>query len=217
MKFAMVVPCIAMALAASAQAQNLQDTLARLDAASARFTSAEAKVHREAYNAFIKDVDDVQEGTAYFKRDPGAKVEMGLLIPGKNTIAYKNGTLLDYEARMNCTRTITRPGIDTYLTLGFGGSGKDLAAKWDIADLGPDTINGTKVEKLELTPKDDNVKKNVAKVSLWMDLDRDVSLKQVFLSPTKDTNTAIYSEIKLNKPVDAKPYAIKSNGKACGG
>ena len=60
MKVAKVAGCMALAWAASAQAQNLQSTLEKLDAASARFSSAEAKVHREAYNHVINDTDYVQ-------------------------------------------------------------------------------------------------------------------------------------------------------------
>jgi outer membrane lipoprotein-sorting protein len=202
--------------AGSARAQgNLQATLDKLDAASARFKSAEASVHRDAYTAFIKDTK-ASDGITYFKREPGGKMEFGVKTSGQEarTIVYKDGVARVYNPTANCTDTVENKSIDTYLTIGFGGSGKDLADKWDITDLGPDTINGTKVEKLDLTPKDANARKNVAKMSLWVDLDRDVSLKQILYPPSsKDTNTATFSNIKLNQTVNTKPYEIK--GKPC--
>jgi outer membrane lipoprotein-sorting protein len=200
---------------AAAQQAQLQETLAKLDAASAKFQSAEANVHRDAYTAFIKETVG-SDGITYFKREPDGKMELGYKTSGPQarTIVYKDGVVRAYNPSANCTDTITNKSIDTFLAIGFGGSGKDLAKAWDISDLGPETIAGTKVEKLDLTPKDAAARQNVAKVTVWVDLDRDVSLKQIIYSPNKDTNTAIYSDIRLNKPVNTKPYEIK--GKACG-
>lgn len=203
--------------AALAQQPALKPTLEKLDAASARFTSAEARVHRDSYNALIKDIDDRQDGNMYLIREKAGATQMGLKTEGRTAriVEYKNGTLRDYiPGPADCYNTVNKSGVDTYLTLGFGGSGTDLARAWEITDLGPDTIAGTKVEKLDLIPRDPNVKANITKVTLWLDLDRDVTLKQIFYSPTGDTNTAVYSNIRLNKPVDTKPFAIK--GKPCG-
>ncbi len=202
--------------AALGQQADLQATLAKLDAASARFTSAEARVHREAYNSVVRDVDDKQDGSIYFVRDQGGNTQMGLKTEGKGarTVEYKNGTVRDYNPGINCYDTVTRPGIDTYLTLGFGGSGKDLAKSWEITDKGSSMMAGTKVEQLDLVPKDAGVKNNVSKVTLWVDLDRDVSLKQVFYSPSGDYNTAVFSNIDTKKTPTLSKYAIR--GKPCG-
>ncbi len=196
-------------------APDLNSILARLDAASARFTSAEAHVHRDSYNAFIKEIDNRQDGTTYILREKGA-TQMGLKTSGDTarTVEYKAGVLRDFNPQTKCFDTVTKPGIDTYLTLGFGGSGKDLVKAWNVTDLGPDTIAGTKVEKLELTPKDPAVKANFTKVALWLDLDRDVTLKQIFYAPSNDTSTATYTDIRVNSNVNTKPFEIK--GKPCG-
>ena len=41
-------------------------------------------------------------------------------------------------------------------------------------------MDGVKTDKLELVAKDPTVRKNIPKVTIWMDTDRGVSLKQVF-------------------------------------
>ena len=64
--------------------------------------------------------------------------------------------------------------------LGFGASGKDLAAKWEIKYLGPETLDGVKTEKLEMVAKDPAVRKNIRKVTIWVDPENGVSLKQLF-------------------------------------
>ncbi len=206
-------------IAASASAQQspqLKATLDKLDAASARFTSAQADVHKVFYNALIKDEEDKQDGTIYFIRDKAGATQMGLKTtgPGARTVEYKAGTVRVYNPGLNCFDTVTKPGIETYLTLGFGGSGKDLARAWEINDLGPETIDGVKTEKLDLIPKDPNVRGSVTKFTLWIDLSRGVSLKQVLLAPSNDLQTATYTNIRLNTKIDTKPFDIK--GKPCG-
>ena len=62
--------------------------------------------------------------------------------------------------------------------LGFGASGKDLEEKWTIKYLGKETIDGIATDKLELVAKDPDVRKNIPKVTIWMDTARAVSLKQ---------------------------------------
>ena len=202
-------------LAASAQQPNLTDTIKKLDQASARFQSAEAHVHRVFYNAVIKAEDDVQDGSIYFQREK-AGTQMGLATTGKGAriVMYKSGTVRVYNPGLKCYDAVTKPGIETYLTLGFGGSGTDLDKAWAINDLGSEKIDGTTVEKLELTPKDPAVKSTITKFTIWIDLTRGVSLKQVLLDPSRNLQTATYTHVKLNEKIDPKPYNF--GGKACG-
>ena len=209
--FVLLTPMLA--LAAVPPASDLDATLAHLDQASARFTAAEAKVHRESYSALIKGIDSTQDGSLYVIRGKDGKSQMGIRTEGQNAriVEYRNGVLRDFIPASKCFNTVVKPGIDTYLSLGFGGSGKDLRKSWDIEDQGSETMDGTKVEKLDLQPKDPAVKANITHVTLWLDLEKDVTLKQVFYAPTGDYNTATYTERKVNQKVDTKPYEIKGN------
>ena len=197
-------------------AGNLPATLAKLNASSATFKNAQAVFHRDD---FLKALSDhtPSEGQVYFIRN-GSSVEAGIKVTGKNarTASYKNGVLKDYNpAAANCYNSIdssqNKGKTESFLTLGFGGSGTDLANSWSIADLGPEKVEGINTEKLELVSKDQGVRNNFSKVILWMDLDRDVSIKQEFFAAgTGDTNTAIYSNIRLNTKVDTAPFDFKA-------
>jgi hypothetical protein len=195
---------------------NLSATLTKLDAASAHFTSAAANVHRENYVAILHDVDEKTDGSVYVVRSQDGKSQFGLKIQGEHArvVDYKNGVVRDYNPAINCFNTVAAKGVDTYLTLGFGASGKELAKAWTITDLGPESINGTATEQLDLVPIDPNVKANIKHVTIWVDPTRDVSLKQVFFFPNGDKSTATYSDIRLNQKIDTKPFEIK--GKECG-
>ena len=211
-------------LAVSASAQqpgNLQATLHALDESSARFQSAQAAFHKDLYTALVKD-HDLQDGITFTIRKNGSS-EVGIKITGKGarTVEYKDGTARDYNPGLKCYDSYSaaknKGTIESLLALSFGASGKELAANWTITDLGPDTIitdgKTVKVEKLDLVPKEQGLRNNITHVALWTDLATAVSLKQVVYSPSGDTQTATYSNIRLNKEVDKGPFKIE--GKPC--
>ncbi len=211
--FALISPVF---VAAQQADLRLQNTLKRLDSTSATFSSAQASFHKELYNALVKDTTS-QDGSVYSMRSKTGTTQMGVRIdgPGARVVELKNGVLRDYNPALKCFDTVQASGkVDSFLTLGFGGSGKDLARTWDITDVGQETISGTKVEKLVLTPKEISIKNNITRVTLWIDLDRGISLKQFFEFPSHDTQTALYSDIRMNKTVSTKPFEFK--GTACG-
>jgi outer membrane lipoprotein-sorting protein len=198
---------------------RLQATLDKLNASSKTFHSAQADFKKDLYNHFIRDTE-TQNGQVYFERQRDA-TQLGILLFGptgkpERIAEYKNGTIRDYNPALKCYDSVhASPGkIETFLTLGFGGSGDDLKKAWQIADLGPETIAGVKTEKLDLVPIDPGAKANVKHVTLWIDLDNDVSLQQIFYLTTGDTQTAHYSKPKLNEKLNTKPFEF--GGKPCG-
>ena len=210
-----ILPGFAFAQASSA-------LIAQLDAASAHFKSAQADVQYDNYTRVVRD-HALQSGSIYIER-AGESVSMGakffdLGADGKpaNTasrvINFDGGTFQIYSPGTNQDDVFkagaNQAKYESFLTLGFGGSGSDLQKAWVIQDQGPETIDGTKTEKLDLVSKDPNVKNTFTHVTIWLDPTRAVSLKQIFFAPNGDTRTAKYSNIKLNGRVDKKAYAIK--------
>ena len=207
---------IAAPIPQAAPAGNLQGTLAKLDAASAKFKSAQATFHKDDFTKLVGD-HTASEGSRYFIRN-GAAVEAGIRIDGKNgrIATYKNGVLRDYNpGAANCFNTVdssqSKGRTESFLTLGFGGSGKELSAAWTVTDDGPESIEGVKTEKLELVSKDQSVRNNFSRVILWMDLDRDISIKQqYFTAGTGDISTATFTKVRLNEKVDTAPFDFKA-------
>jgi outer membrane lipoprotein-sorting protein len=97
--------------------------------------------------------------------------------------------------------------------LGFGASGKELADKWEITDLGTEAIGGIATEKLELVAKDATVQKNIPKVTIWMDLSRAVSLKQVFDQGHGRSRVNTYTNIKVNQRLPSDAFTFKTDSK----
>lgn len=209
-------------VASSAQQSGRVDaTLKALDASSAKFVSAQASFKKDLFTKLVND-HDLQEGVTFAIRKNGNS-EVGIKIDGKGarTLQYKDGTARDYNPALKCfdtySATKSKGTIESLLALSFGASGKELAANWTITDLGPDTITSdgkpVKVEKLDLIPKEEGLRNNIKHVALWTDLTTAVSLQQIVYSPSGDTQTATYSNVRLNKEVDKSPFKIA--GKPC--
>ncbi len=205
------------ALAAQPKPGHLDEVLRQMDAASLRFQSAEANFRWDLYERVVKDTT-TQTGTIYFKKQ-GASTVMGAKIVSPTTrfLDFRNSAIRLYDPGTNHLTTVSaaknKAQLESFLTLGFGGSGADLAKAWAIQDLGDETIDGVQTAKLDLVPKDPAVKTNCTHMTIWVDPVRGISLKQSFYMPSGDYRTAVYNDIKYNQKVDEKPYQIVTNSK----
>lgn len=228
MSLSVAVFVLGLAAQSSAQQSSVQgparltESLHKLDLASAKFQSAGADVHKDLYERVVRETT-AQIGTIYFIRK-GASTQMGANIrpPAARMVEFKDGKLRLYDPGTNHLQVFStadnQAKYESFLTLGFGGSGQDLAKTWVVDDQGQEQMSdgkaAVKVEKLVLVPKETSVKSTFTQVTLWVDLDRGLSLKQEFLTPSGDKQTATYSNIKYNQKVDLKPFEIKCKG-AC--
>lgn len=200
---------------------DLNTVLHQMDQASTRFKSAEADFRWDIYERVVKETT-TQNGTIYFLKN-GSSLQMGAQIkpPSAKFIEYKNGSLQLFDPGSDHL-TILSAGnnqaqYESFLTLGFGGSGSDLAKAWTITDLGTEPINdGSKMvttTKLDLVSKDPNVRNMVSHIIIWVDPTRAVSLKQQFFMPSEDQRTTYFTNIHYNQSVNTKPFALKTDKK----
>jgi outer membrane lipoprotein-sorting protein len=217
---ALTLAPLAAPMQAPAQSQ-LNSVLSQMDAASARFKNAQANVRYDNYTRVVND-HDIETGSIYIERT-GTAEQMGAVFynvgpdnkPASTPariVSFDGPTLRIFTVGTNQVDLFkagaNQAKYDSFLTLGFGGSGKDLQRIWDITDQGPDTIDGTKTEKLDLVSKDAGVKNMFTHITIWIDPTRGVSLKQIFYAPNGDNRIATYSNIRLNGSVNRKPYEI---------
>jgi len=200
---------------------DLQTVLHQMDQASAKFKSAEADFRQDMYERVVKETT-TQIGTIYFLKN-GSTLQMGAKInpPTAKVIEYRNGSLQLFEPGSDHLTVMSagnnKAQYESFLTLGFGGSGTDLAKAWDITDLGTEQVNdGSKMVttiKLDLVSKDPNVRNMVTHITIWVDPARAISLKQQFFMPSEDQRTTYFTNIRYNQPVNTKPFAIKTDKK----
>jgi len=206
-------------LSAQAGPAHLDAILTQMNAASKTFSDARADFRWDYYERVVRDTS-TQQGSIYFERKSGA-MTMGAVIVDPKTkakqkvIDYQGGTLQMFDPGVDQI-TVLHAGAnqaqyESFLTLGFGASGTDLQHSWNIQDLGPETIDGVKTEKLDLTGKDPKANNMFTHITIWIDPARAVALKQEFYAPSGDKRTTYYSDIRLNTKIDKGAFAIKKD------
>ena len=191
--------------------------LAEMDTASKNFRSAEASF---VWNQYQKVIDDTetQSGKIYFRRQNG-EIQMAADIsePDKKYILYSGGKVQVYQPKIDQV-TEYNPGknrsdLESFLVLGFGGSGHDLLKSYEVKSLGTETVNGTEAAKLELVPKSPRLRNNIARILLWIDPARGVSVQQQFFEPSGDYRLAKYSDIQVNQKLSDNAFKLKTTAK----
>ena len=200
-------------------ADDLAAVLHRLDEAAARFKSTSADFEFDSTQTDPIPDTDVQKGAVYYDRK-GTGFEMGIHIdqinnkPVPKTIVISGGVFKMYEKLIDQVTTSNKASkYESYLVLGFGASGKELLQEWNIKYLGSETLSGVKTEKLELIAKDPEVLKLFPKVTVWVDPERGVSLKQYFDEGEGQSRTCLYSNIKVNQPLPRDAFTFKTDSK----
>jgi len=210
-------PALALLLApVIAQAQGNPQLIQQLDAGSRNFRNVQANVQFDQYTKLVND-HDMSSGKMFVERT-GSSESMGASVadagsPNSAKILNYGGGVLQMYTPSAKQVDVFKAGAnqakyESFLTLGFGGSGEDLKSAWDITDRGQETIDGVPTEKLDLVGKDPGVRNLFSHVTIWVDLKRDVSLKQTFYQPNGDSRTALYTNIQLNGHVNKEPYKI---------
>jgi outer membrane lipoprotein-sorting protein len=198
-------------------AATLDSVLQKMDAAAANFQTTQADFVWDQYQRVV-DETDTQKGTVYYRRS-GKEIEMMADIkePEQKFLLYKDGKLQVYQPKIEqviqYTAGANHNEIESYLVLGFGGSGQDLKNSFDVTYQGEETIDNIATGKLHLTPKSEKVRNYFTEAFLWIDLNRGVSLQQKFMQSQGDYRLAKYSAVKVNAKISNDVFRLKTTGK----
>ncbi len=206
---------IAPLLMQPARAEDLAGVLAKLDAAAKDFHTTTAAFEFDTIQTDpIPDTDKLT-GTAYYDRT-GTHFQMAAHItsdnshPAAKAYIFSGGVLRESDTgKESDARSYTQAGkYESYLMLGFGAGGRDLAEKWTITYLGIEKIDGVTTDRLELVAKDPAIRKNIPKVTIWLDTARAVSLKQVFDEGEGQSRICYYKNIVVNQPLPKGAFSF---------
>jgi outer membrane lipoprotein-sorting protein len=194
----------------------LECVLKKMDAAAANFHTTQADFAWDQYQRVV-DEHDVQKGTVYYRRE-GNQIEMMAEIkePDAKFVLYRDGKLQVYQPKIEQVMvypTSNRNEIESYLVLGFGGSGQDLMKSFDVSYLGDETVDGIATAQLQLIPKSAAFRNNISKILLWIDLSRGISVQQKFVQGQGDSRLAKYSEVRVNAKIGNDVFQLKTTKK----
>jgi outer membrane lipoprotein-sorting protein len=199
------------------ESTGLDRVLAQMDAAARNFRTTQASLVSDQYQKVI-DETETQTGRIYFRRE-GGEIQMAadFAEPDKKYVVYSGGRVQVYQPKIDQVNEYNagknRGDIESYLVLGFGGSGQDLLKSYEVKFLGSETVGGVAAEKLELIPKSVRLRNNIARILLWIDPARGISVQQQLFEPGGDYRLAKYSEIQINQKLPENVFKLKTSKK----
>jgi len=209
------------------EASPLNTVLKKMDTAAAGFRRTQAEFEWDAYEKVIDEIDEYQTGTIYYRR-AGKEIEMMAdvkragndltkLKPEPKYVLFSKGKVKMYQPKTDQVTEFdlgkNRADLESYVVLGFGGSGQDLVKTFDVTYVGPDTINGIATAKLQLVPKSEKVRNTYKQIFLWIDLDRGISVQQQAFEPDGNYRLAKYSGIRVNEKISDDVFKLKTTSK----
>ena len=206
---------------------ELESVLKKMDSVAATFRTAQAEFEWDNYQRVIDEIVDVQTGTIYYRR-AGKDIEMMAevrkagpsateLKDERKYVLFSEGKVQMYEPRTEQLHVFDlgkkHGDLESYVVLGFGGSGQDLQKTFDMTYGGAETIGGVATARLDLVPKSEKVRESYNKMILWIDLDKGVSVQQKFFTPQNDYRLCKYSGIKMREKLSDDVFKMKTTSK----
>ena len=203
--------------AAVVQAQNLESVLDAMDRAAANFHTAQCDFEWDQYQKVVND-HDYQKGTMYFRRQSNdTEMAANITSPAKKYVLFTGGLVSLYQPSIDQVTQYNagknKADFESFLVLGFGGRGHDLAKSFDVNYSGSEQVQGVNAAKLELTPKSQRVRNMFQTITLWIDPARGVSVQQKFQEPSGDYRVAKYSNIVVNQKIAGDIFKLKTTGR----
>jgi outer membrane lipoprotein-sorting protein len=206
----------------------LESVLKKMDSVAATFRSTQAEFEWDSYEKVIDEVDDVESGSIYYRRNDNGIEMMAEVKKAGSTLAtqkaepkfvlFSKGMVQMYQPKVNQVTEFDlgkkHSDFESYVVLGFGGSGKDLQKAFNVTYDGEEKVNGVNAAKLKLEPKSGALKNTYSQIILWIDPDRGISVQQQFFQPQGDYRLAKYSDIQVNgKKIPDEVFKLKTNSK----
>jgi outer membrane lipoprotein-sorting protein len=195
---------------------NLQQVLARMDQAAKTFKSMTAQVTRVTHTEVLNE-DDTENATVTMKKVQAGEIQgrVDFTAPDRKTVTIEKRRVQEYLPKANTLQVfdLTKHGeqLDKFFMIGFGTSGTELAASYDMSVLGSEEVNGQSAIHLQLIPRDPQMRRDyVQKVELWIPSMADpYPLREKILQPSGDYNLVTYTNLKINPVLQPDALELK--------
>jgi outer membrane lipoprotein-sorting protein len=194
---------------------TLDDVLKQMDREQGQFQSLTASMERTKVTVVVND-RSTESGQIEVRRD--GKMRIDLIFPDQKTILRDGDRIYVYTPRIRRVEEYDlskhRNLVDQLLLLGFGTSGESLKKSYLTTLQAEETLNGQKVVRLELTPRSDDVRKQISKIDLWLNEANWLPVQQQFFETgSGDYSVIRYLNVARNVPIsDAHFHAAWPKG-----
>jgi outer membrane lipoprotein-sorting protein len=189
--------------APAAPSLSLDDVLKQMDREQGQFQSLTASIERTKVTVVVND-HSTESGQIEVRRD--GKMRIDLTSPDQKTILRDGDHIYVYTPKIRRVEEYDlgkrRDLIDQLILLGFGTSGDSVKKSYLITLQGEDSLNGQRVVHLELTPRADDVRKQISKIELWLNEGNWLpAQQQLFETGSGDYSIIRYSNVARNVPI----------------
>jgi outer membrane lipoprotein-sorting protein len=93
--------------------------------------------------------------------------------PDRRTILRTGDSLFVYSPKINRVEEYdlgkNREMVDQYVLLGFGTKSENVRKSYLVTVIGETELDHKKTVQIELTPKSDQMRKQIARIQMWID------------------------------------------------
>jgi outer membrane lipoprotein-sorting protein len=176
---------------------NLESVLRQMDDEAKDFHSLSADIERTKVTVVVND-HSTEAGSILVRGD---KMLLDFKPPNARTILRVGDSLYIYTPGLNRVEEYNlgknRALVDQFLLLGFGTESKELQKGYLVTLMKEEKIDDRKTIQLELTPKSDEVRNQVAKIQIWLDESSWLPVQQEFF----EAGSGDYSIVRYTKVV----------------
>jgi outer membrane lipoprotein-sorting protein len=189
--------------AAQASSWTLADILRQVDRGAKEFQSLIADVERTKVTVVVDD-HSTESGQIRVRRD--SKMRIDLTTPDPRTILRISDKLYLYNPKIRRVEEYNlgqhRALLDQFILLGFGTSADSLRKNYLMNVEGEESLGSQKTVRLQLIPKDDEVRKEISRIDLWLDQATWIPAQQKFYEAgSGDYFTVRYTNVTRNVPI----------------
>jgi len=208
------------AAAGAVHAENLKEIQARMDKTASDFKAMTASVVWTTHTAALNENSE-ESGTVTLKRVRPGDIQglVEFIKPDSKFVSLEKQRLAIYYPKTK-TQDVWELGeqadqLYQFLMIGFGTSGTALAEKYNMKDLGKDTVKssqGIPTIRLQLVPKNGKIRENyVSRLELWIPVDGEPYPVQEKISfpNSDDYRLVVYKDLRINPALGADALQLK--------
>ena len=181
--------------------------LAMMDKSAADFHSLTADIEHIKYTDVVKDTS-TETGQIFVRRDQKMRIE--ITKPDPRTILRSGDSLYVFTPKINRVEEYdlgkNRAMVDQYVLLGFGTKSQEVLRSYNVSLTAEEELDQRKTLVLELTPKSDDIRRQITKIEMWIDESSWLPIQQKFFEAAAgDYFLFHYTDMKKNLKIsDAK-------------
>jgi outer membrane lipoprotein-sorting protein len=197
--------------AQTSQKWTLDGVLAMMDKSAKDFHTLSADIEHIKYTEVVKDTS-TESGQIFVQRDEKMRIEF--TKPDPRTILREGDSLFVYTPKINRVEEYNlgknREMVDQYVLLGFGTKSENVKKSYTVELKDEEILDDKKTVLLELTPKSDQIRKQITKIQMWIDEASWLPIEQKFFEAGSG-DYLIFHYTKMMKNLKISPGKFKQD------